>query len=99
MLAANRNIAGATIRGVLPEEERRATGLGDRLRSGRLEDLQPGSYRIILGSALARELNVGVGGSVIVIAARGHVRRPPGSCPRMRRFQVTRHLPVGHVRI
>ncbi|MBV8851910.1 MAG: lipoprotein-releasing ABC transporter permease subunit [Sinobacteraceae bacterium] len=88
MLAAGRNIAGATIRGVLPEEERRATGLGDRLRSGHLEDLQPGSYRIILGSALARELNVAVGGSVIVIAAEGSAT-PTGVVPRMRRFQVS----------
>ncbi len=88
ILAAGRNIAGATLRGVLPEEERRATGLGDRLRSGRLEDLQPGSYRIILGSALARELNVAVGGSVIVIAAEGSAT-PTGVVPRMRRFQVS----------
>ena len=88
MLAAGRNIAGATMRGVLPEEERRATGLGDRLRSGHLEDLQPGSYRIILGSALARELNVAVGGSVIVIAAEGSAT-PTGVVPRMRRFQVS----------
>ncbi|MBV9911429.1 MAG: lipoprotein-releasing ABC transporter permease subunit [Sinobacteraceae bacterium] len=88
MLAAGRNIAGATMRGVLPEEERRATGLGDRLRSGHLEDLQPGSYRIILGSALARELNVAVGGSVIVIAAEGSAT-PTGVVPRMRRFHVS----------
>ena len=88
MLAAGRYIAGATVRGVLPAEERKATGLARHLTSGRLEDLQAGQYRIVLGSALARELHVGVGGSVILIAPEG-TATPTGVVPRMRRFAVT----------
>ncbi|HUI58974.1 MAG TPA: lipoprotein-releasing ABC transporter permease subunit [Steroidobacteraceae bacterium] len=88
MLAAGRYIAGATVRGVLPAEERKATGLARHLSSGRLEDLQAGQYRIVLGSALARELHVGVGGSVILIAPEG-TATPTGVVPRMRRFAVT----------
>jgi lipoprotein-releasing system permease protein len=88
MLSAGSNIAGATVRGVLPDEERKATGLAQRMTAGRFEDLQPGQYHIILGSALARELRVQVGGSVVVMAPEG-TATPTGVVPRMRRFQVT----------
>ena len=88
MLAAGTNIAGATVRGVLPDEERKATGLAQHLISGKLEDLQPGQYHIILGSALANELHVKAGGSVVVIAPQG-TATPTGVVPRMRRFEVS----------
>jgi lipoprotein-releasing system permease protein len=87
MLTNGTNIAGATVRGILPQEERKATGLAQRLTVGHLEDLQPGRYRIILGSALARELNARVGGSVVLIAPEG-TATPTGVVPRMRRFEV-----------
>jgi len=88
MLAAGRNIAGATVRGVLPEEERKATGLAQRLTAGRLEDLQAGQYRIVLGNSLASELRVSVGDPVILMAPEG-TATPTGIVPRMRRFTVS----------
>ena len=88
MLSNGVNITGATIRGVQPDEERKATGLAQRLTAGRLEDLAPGRYHIILGSALARELHARLGSQVIVIAPEG-TATPTGVVPRMRRFQVT----------
>jgi lipoprotein-releasing system permease protein len=88
MLSNGVNVAGATVRGVLPDEERKATGLGQRLTVGRLEDLEAGQYHIILGSALARELHAKVGGQVVLIAPEG-TATPTGVVPRMRRFQVT----------
>jgi lipoprotein-releasing system permease protein len=87
MLAHDASMAGAKVRGVLPEQERRATGLAQHLVSGRLEDLTPGSYRIILGSALAHELHAAVGDSVVLIAPAG-TATPTGVVPRMRRFRV-----------
>jgi lipoprotein-releasing system permease protein len=88
MLSNGVYIAGATVRGVLPEEERKATGLAQRLTAGRLEDLQAGEYHIILGSALARELHAKMGSQVILIAPEG-TATPTGVVPRMRRFLVT----------
>jgi lipoprotein-releasing system permease protein len=88
MLSNGVNVAGATVRGVLPEEERKATGLAHSLTVGRLEDLEPGQYHIILGSALARELHAKVGGQVVLIAPEG-TATPTGVVPRMRRFLVT----------
>jgi lipoprotein-releasing system permease protein len=88
MLAHGAALAGAAVRGVLPEEERRATGLAQHVISGDLSDLKDGSYRIILGTALAHELNARVGDSVVLIAPEG-TATPTGVVPRMRRFQVT----------
>ncbi len=88
MLASGRQMTGATIRGVLPEMEREATGLAQRLTSGELTDLEAGRYRIILGSALAAELGVKVGDSIVLIAPEG-TATPSGIVPRMRRFTVT----------
>jgi lipoprotein-releasing system permease protein len=87
MLARGPALAGAQVRGVLPAEERAATGLAQHMIAGRLEDLTPGSYRIILGSALAHELNARVGDAVVVMAPAGSAT-PTGVVPRMRRFQV-----------
>jgi lipoprotein-releasing system permease protein len=87
MLANGSAMAGATVRGVLPQEERRATGLAQHISAGRLADLEPGGYGIILGTALARELNVGPGGTVVVIAPEG-TATPTGVVARMRRFRV-----------
>jgi lipoprotein-releasing system permease protein len=87
MLTHGQDITGASVRGILPEEERRATGLAQRLTVGSLDDLQAGRYRVILGSALARALHVRVGQSVVLIAPQG-VATPTGVMPRMRRFEV-----------
>ena len=87
MLGNGRVMAGATVRGVLPAEERFATGLAQRVISGSLDDLKPGGYGIILGTALARALHTHVGGSVVVIAPEG-TATPTGVVARMRRFQV-----------
>jgi len=87
MLANGARVAGATVRGVLPEEERTATGLAQHVVSGSLGDLTSGGYGIVLGTALAHELNARLGDAVIVIAPEG-TATPTGVMPRMRRFKV-----------
>jgi len=87
MLAHGSAMAGANVRGVLPQEERTATGLAQHIVSGRLEELTAGSYDIILGSALAHELHAAAGDSVVLIAPEGSAT-PTGVVPRMRRFRV-----------
>jgi lipoprotein-releasing system permease protein len=82
------HVVGTLVRGVLPEEERRTTGLAQRITSGSIDDLVPGAYRIILGSALARELGARVGDSVVLIAPEG-TATPAGIEARMRRFRVS----------
>jgi lipoprotein-releasing system permease protein len=88
MLVHGARSAPTQLRGVLPAQERRAVSLAQRISGGSIEQLQPGSYRIVLGDALAESLGVRVGGDVVLIAPRGSVT-PAGFAPTMRRFRVS----------
>jgi lipoprotein-releasing system permease protein len=87
MLANGARAVGTAIRGVDAAEERKAVGLASRIRDGRIEDLAPGGWKIILGAVLAQELGVARGDTVVLIAPEG-VATPDGIVPRMRRFTV-----------
>ncbi len=80
--------SGTTVRGVQPAEERMAVGLAQHIEGGRIEELSDGSYRIVLGDALAQALGTGIGEDVILIAPKGDAT-PAGIQPRMRRFRVS----------
>ena len=86
--------SGVQLRGIDPHAESRVVDLSPHLLSGRLADLTAGSYRVILGKALAEELGVKVGDRVVLIVALGDVT-PVGVLPRMRAFEVAGILSVG----
>jgi lipoprotein-releasing system permease protein len=86
--------AGVLMQGVMPDAERRVADLTRHLLAGRLSDLEPGKYRVILGKALADELNARVGDRVVIMVAEGDVT-PVGVLPRMRAFTVAGILSVG----
>ena len=88
MLVNGEHVSGAQIRGIVPSEEERVGSLGSRMTSGRLEDLVTGSYRVVLGSALAEELDLQVGDPVVLIVAKGNAT-PLGIMPRLKRFTVS----------
>jgi len=79
--------SAATIQGIDPASERQVTALGERMTSGSLTALVPGSFAVLLGSELASKLGVKVGDTVVVAIAEGSVT-PAGVVPRMRRFTV-----------
>lgn len=86
--------AGVLMRGIDPEQEAKVADLKPHLLQGSLADLTPGSYRIILGKALADELGARVGDRVVMIVAQGNIT-PVGVLPRMRSFTVSGILSVG----
>jgi len=88
MLAQGQHLAGTQLRGVDPQLERTAVGLGRQLLQGSLDDLQAGQFHIVLGEALANELGAKVGDSVVLLVPQG-TATPTGIMPRMRRFTVT----------
>jgi lipoprotein-releasing system permease protein len=86
--------SGVLFRGILPQDESRVIDLSSHLLSGSLSDLAAGSYRVILGKALAEEIGAKVGDRVVLIVALGDVT-PLGIIPRMRAFEVAGILSVG----
>lgn len=79
---------GAFIRGVDPVAEQGVSEVAEHMLVGRLEDLVPGEYGIILGAGLAARLRVGLGDKVTVIAPTLKAS-PFGANPQMKRFTVT----------
>jgi hypothetical protein len=71
-------VRGVVVRGVLPEHEDRVADIGRHMRSGRLENLKPGEYGVVLGVDLARALGVAPGERVVLVAPQGQVT-PAGS--------------------
>jgi len=88
MLVSGPRSAGVELRGVAPQSEGGVSALARLVQGGSLAELEAGSYRIILGRALAEELGVTRGDRVLVVIAQGMVT-PAGVVPRMRRFTVT----------
>lgn len=88
LLTWESNVRGAMIRGVLPGEENKVVDIGHHMEQGKFETLVPGSFNIVLGSELARQLGVFVGDKVVLVAPDGQVT-PAGVMPRMKQFKVS----------
>ena len=88
MLVNGKRVSGAKIRGIVPAEERKVGTIEKHMTAGSLDDLKSDEYRIVLGAALAEELRVNVGDSVVLAVAKATVT-PFGVMPRMRRFTVS----------
>jgi len=88
MLVRGARSAPTQLRGVIPQQELRAVNLAARITGGTIGQLEPGSYHIVLGDALAESLGVAVGDDVVLVAPRGSVT-PAGFAPTMRRFRVS----------
>ena len=86
-LVGNAANAGALIRGILPEQEPKVADIGSKMIAGKLSDLTPGSWKVVLGRDLALQLGVNIGDKVVVYAPGGSVT-PIGVLPRFRRFSV-----------
>src|SRR5688572_12132743 len=94
MLVNGAQISGAQVRGILPEEEAGVATIKQHMVSGRLEDLEDGAYRIVLGATLAETLKVKVGDRVVLVVAQGSAT-PVGVMPRLKRFNVGSISPAG----
>jgi len=95
LLTHGSGVRGAFVRGILPRQEDRVADIGRHMRSGRLENLRPGEYGIVLGVELARALGVTTGERVVVVAPQGQVT-PAGVVPRLRQFTVVGIFGVDH---
>lgn len=94
MLSAPPNVSGAIVRGIEPSEENAVTDIGQHMVAGKLVDLKPGSFGIVLGQALAESLGVTVGDKLMLITANVAVT-PVGGLLRQRQFTVVGLFKVG----
>ena len=88
MLVNGDSVRGAIIRGVLPEMENQVADFAQHMKAGKLSDLKPGKFGIILGAELARVLNVMPGDKVVLMTPQGNIT-PAGIMPRVKQFTVT----------
>jgi lipoprotein-releasing system permease protein len=86
MLGSGARLRPALIRGIEPAEEAAISDIGRYLQVGALEDLEPGSRRLILGRILALSLGLEVGSQVVVLVPEVHGGRVT---PRLRPFVVS----------
>ncbi len=94
MLSAGTVVRGAIVRGILPDAENKVADIGTHMVAGRLEDLRPGEFGIVLGGELARALSLRTGDQVTLIAPQGLVT-PAGLLPRVKQFRLVGVFEVG----
>lgn len=94
MLSNGQAVQGALIRGVLPSEEDKVADLGKSMKVGKLDDLEPGAFNIILGSDLAYTLGINVGEKIVLMAPQGQFT-PTGVVPRIKQFTVVGLFQIG----
>ena len=87
MLTNGSQVRGTLIRGVLPDFENRVADFGTHMKVGKLDDLKPGEFGIILGGELARLLGVARGDKVTLLTPQGNIT-PAGVMPRIKQFTV-----------
>lgn len=73
--------------GILPEKEARLSDINQKMIMGKLSDLKPGHYNIVLGQALANSLGVYLGDKVTLVTADPSLT-PAGVILRSKRFTV-----------
>ena len=87
MFSMDSNVRGAMVRGIDPVLEDAVADFGKFMKAGKLTDLKPGEFDVILGVDLARSLGVMVGDKVTLIAPQGLVT-PAAVLPRVKQFRV-----------
>ena len=98
MLVVDGTMKPALVRGVLPAEEARVSKVAQRSKA--FAALQPGSFNIVLGNALAEALGVKAGDRLTMLLAPGGAPSVQGGqlsgAPRSRTFTVAGTFEAGH---
>jgi lipoprotein-releasing system permease protein len=96
LLARGEDMKGAIIRGIDPATENQVTDLAaNKQNLEAIKALAPGEFGVVLGYELARQLGVGKGDRVTLIAPSGQVT-PAGVVPRMKQLNVVGTFDSGH---
>lgn len=80
-------VAPVMVTGIDPAQQGKITELPQKMVTGKLTDLRPGQFGVILGESLANNLGAVVGSKVMLITPEMSVT-PAGITPRFKRFTV-----------
>ena len=98
LLTSSTGAAAATLKGIVPAEERTVTDVLAKVRDGSAaalgEGASEGPVPVLLGSELAESLNAGVGDVVALTSPRGRLS-PVGLLPRVTRVRVVGTVKTG----
>ena len=94
LVARGEDMKGAIVRGIDPAREGEVTDLA-AANAQVLQRLVPGAFNIVLGQELARQMGVGEGDTVTLIAPSGQVT-PAGVVPRLKQMTVAGTFDSGH---
>lgn len=86
--------SGALVRGIEPAQESKVVDIGKHMVEGKLDELTPGSWNIVLGRELAMTLGVSVGDRLTMVVQQLRAT-PMGGVPRMRSFHVVGVFELG----
>jgi lipoprotein-releasing system permease protein len=95
LLSTGGAVRGVYVRGVVPELEDTVADFAQHMVDGRLADLKPGEFGIVIGVGIARGLALGVGDRVTLISPEGQVT-PAGLLPRLKQFTVVGIFRLDH---
>ena len=95
MLVRGQALRGVQVRGIDPATEGNVSDLPRQMMSGKLTDLKPGGFGVVLGNELADGMGVKVGDTLLMMAPQGSIS-PAGFAPRMRQFTVVGVFSSGH---
>ena len=94
MLTQDKAVQTVLLNAIDPDEEPKVSIISDFMREGKLTDLKPGGFGVIIGTLAAQKLGVKVGDKVTYIAPEVAVT-PAGMFPRMKRLTVVGIFSVG----
>lgn len=88
-------LRGVQIQGVIPADMSKNTLVANSMRFGRFDSLSPGDFNVVIGNALATQLNIRIGDKVRIMTAGASVYTPFGRMPSQRLFTITGLFDVG----
>jgi lipoprotein-releasing system permease protein len=94
LLTNNGKVQKVLLNAIDPVQERKVSIIDSFMQQGRLDDLTPDSFGIVIGDKAAKNLGVGIGDKLTFVTPEVTVT-PGGIFPRMKRFTVVGIFHVG----
>ncbi|MEM0910497.1 MAG: FtsX-like permease family protein [Pseudomonadota bacterium] len=89
MAQSRSELKGLLLQGIDPQAEEAFSIIADKMISGSFTSIEKGQYNILIGSALATQMRIGISDQVRIISPQTSVYSPLGQVPSQRLFTVS----------